>query len=592
MVAQNLSTGEKTLASLSDYGNQTVYVKKMPTKLSGAHKNRPGAVYSRHAPRREHSSLKKHIVSNNVSPISNKINANPRSVFTNKALTQTTFVSKNQAANPQSKQQYEQRDEEPMIELSAHVIRSGKLTIKGAAATRRAIKTIECQKINRQIRKSKAAVSATSKSHIVASGVGKFSGKIVSMASSSTANELKKSDSIGLQTVGKAYGGVARTAKGAKDTVNSAKTARALAQKVRNSMLKRSMARKAAQATKAAARASATATKALLNPATAKVLLIVGAVALGIIIIVSLLQTIVGSIVGSVQTENADPLLVEYIMQKDEDLKTEINKLAKSFWKKNALSVEIIGMEDIETSIPDMLALLNAKNDFDITFNNEIKKQISLYHSILNKYRVEKKTHNLVSESGYPYTLYSYIIFVDVYTVKQMIPKFKLNEEQKEILLELLSIIEEQENENSGGGDGGDGGIVDGSGQLIFPLDGYSYISSPYGQRTDPITGELGEFHTAIDIPAPEGTPIKAALDGTVIFAGERGSYGNLIIVKHENGMETYYAHCSRLIATYGQPVHTGMTIALVGNTGRTTGPHLHFEVRVNGRHQDPMKFF
>ena len=94
-----------------------------------------------------------------------------------------------------------------------------------------------------------------------------------------------------------------------------------------------------------------------------------------------------------------------------------------------------------------------------------------------------------------------------------------------------------------------------------------------------------------LDIAAPEGTAINAAADGTVTFAGERGTYGNLVGITHENGFVTYYAHCSQLLVQEGDTVEQGETIALVGSTGRSTGPHLHFEVRVNGQRTNPRHY-
>ena len=89
--------------------------------------------------------------------------------------------------------------------------------------------------------------------------------------------------------------------------------------------------------------------------------------------------------------------------------------------------------------------------------------------------------------------------------------------------------------------------------------------------------------HTGLDIAAPTGTPIKAAASGTVTFSGYKGSFGNMIVISHGNGVQTYYAHCSRLNVAAGTQVSQGQTIGTVGSTGNSTGPHLHLEVRVTG---------
>lgn len=127
-----------------------------------------------------------------------------------------------------------------------------------------------------------------------------------------------------------------------------------------------------------------------------------------------------------------------------------------------------------------------------------------------------------------------------------------------------------------------------GSGMLGWPVPGARRISSGYGYRS--ISIHSG-FHTGIDIPSPMGTPAVAAESGTVIFAGYSGSYGNLMKVQHSNGIVTYYAHLSGFVASVGSSVSKGQTIALIGSTGNSTGPHLHFEVRINGAHTNPLNY-
>lgn len=121
-----------------------------------------------------------------------------------------------------------------------------------------------------------------------------------------------------------------------------------------------------------------------------------------------------------------------------------------------------------------------------------------------------------------------------------------------------------------------------GSGRFSWPTIGG--ISSPFGRRGR-------EFHTGIDITGGRGTAVKAANNGVVTFAGRRGGYGNLVIINHGGGFETYYAHNSTINVSAGQNVNKGQTIATVGSTGRATGPHLHFEVRVNGSPVNPLSY-
>lgn len=114
-----------------------------------------------------------------------------------------------------------------------------------------------------------------------------------------------------------------------------------------------------------------------------------------------------------------------------------------------------------------------------------------------------------------------------------------------------------------------------------------AHRSSGFGWRSDPFHGER-KFHSGVDLSAPMGTPIAAARAGTVIHAGPAGGYGNLVIVDHGNGITSRYAHCSAIDVQKGDPVAAGQPIARVGSTGRSTGPHLHFEVRNGGTAIDP----
>lgn len=118
-----------------------------------------------------------------------------------------------------------------------------------------------------------------------------------------------------------------------------------------------------------------------------------------------------------------------------------------------------------------------------------------------------------------------------------------------------------------------------------------SVVTSEFGNRIDPITGER-RGHTGMDLAVPTGTPIRAALPGTVtVSTYNRGGYGYYIMIDHGNGLSTLYGHCSQLLASVGRTVEAGDVIALSGSTGRSTGPHLHFEVRVNGQRTNPRSY-
>ncbi len=131
-------------------------------------------------------------------------------------------------------------------------------------------------------------------------------------------------------------------------------------------------------------------------------------------------------------------------------------------------------------------------------------------------------------------------------------------------------------------------GSSTGSGRLLRPIPGA--IESGFGMRVHPITGKT-RMHNGLDMHGNAGDPIRAAADGKVIFAGVKGGYGNAVMIDHGGGMVTLYAHQSKLLVKEGQRVTAGDVIGLIGSTGLSTGPHLHFEVRINGSPVDAAKY-
>jgi murein DD-endopeptidase MepM/ murein hydrolase activator NlpD len=125
-------------------------------------------------------------------------------------------------------------------------------------------------------------------------------------------------------------------------------------------------------------------------------------------------------------------------------------------------------------------------------------------------------------------------------------------------------------------------------GMFMLPVEGQR--TSGFGMRMHPID-HAERLHSGMDIAAPAGTPIQAAAAGQVVFSGTQAGYGNVVVIQHAEGYATLYAHNADNLVSVGTPVSQGQPIATVGSTGRSTGPHLHFEVRKDGKRLDPVQF-
>lgn len=132
-------------------------------------------------------------------------------------------------------------------------------------------------------------------------------------------------------------------------------------------------------------------------------------------------------------------------------------------------------------------------------------------------------------------------------------------------------------------------GVLPADSKLVFASPARGRISSKFGNRHHPIDG-ITKFHGGVDIAVPTGTAVGAAAEGIVSFAGRKGGYGNLVIIDHPDGRQTRYAHLSSFSVSEGETVSIGQQIARSGSTGKSTGPHLHFEIRENGIVVDPMR--
>ncbi|EGT3617351.1 peptidase M23 [Clostridium perfringens] len=162
----------------------------------------------------------------------------------------------------------------------------------------------------------------------------------------------------------------------------------------------------------------------------------------------------------------------------------------------------------------------------------------------------------------------------------------KEDEIEKEIQSYFTPAPSSEDNSSSGGSSTTTEGS---SGGFIRPVSSSS-ITSSYGPRVHPVTGQY-KVHTGVDFAASTGTPFVAAKDGVVTTAEYHPAYGNMVIIDHGGGVSTLYAHASELKVSAGQRVKQGQVVSLVGSTGYSTGPHAHFEIRINGQHVNPMNY-
>ena len=147
-----------------------------------------------------------------------------------------------------------------------------------------------------------------------------------------------------------------------------------------------------------------------------------------------------------------------------------------------------------------------------------------------------------------------------------------------------------QQEKNSGYSNNAGASVITGNGTFTHPCPGYTYISSEFGYREQPIEG-ASTNHKGMDFAAPIGTPIYAAASGTVTSASYSGNAGNMIVINHGNGLQTYYMHCNSMYVRAGQTVSKGQNIGAVGSTGNSSGPHLHFQVMQNGTPVNPRNY-
>ncbi|MBZ2175930.1 peptidoglycan DD-metalloendopeptidase family protein [Schnuerera sp. xch1] len=219
----------------------------------------------------------------------------------------------------------------------------------------------------------------------------------------------------------------------------------------------------------------------------------------------------------------------------------------------------------------DLIKYMKEQRDIIDKKNTELKAQKASVET--TKSRLEAKRDELVTASR-----------AKEFLMNDLTKDLKKAEEQYDNLNQLAKDIESEIVRRQ---------RVDGDysgGVMSWPVPGHTRISSYFGYRVHPVL-KTKKLHTGLDIPAPTGTSVIAAAGGVVIYSGSLGGYGNAIMVDHGGGIVTLYGHNSSLVVGEGTKVSKGDTIAKVGSTGMSTGPHCHFEVRKNGSYVDPISW-
>jgi lipocalin len=427
-------------------------------------------------------------------------------------------------------------------------------------------------------------------------------------AEESTAKDLQENDNFGLSAVGSSANanfrfqhGI-RNIKSIRNRLSGYRSFKTGRRAVRGSKFAAKRASRAAVSktsqiiTKKAGKAIMTVSKAVMNPATLKFLAIAGAIIFAVMIIFQMSSSFMAEIKG---TTTEHPELTEYVAQLDNDFLKKVDALKAQYEQDDDTTVKIEGDEQTNTD-PNVLAIMATGDWVVIDLTPENKAKLENCHGLINTYSVTKTSEKVKEEipvvSGTSIitakTIHHITIQVHVYAPEEMISKCGYTQEKQKKVLDMLDFLYQITGETGDTPNTTASGYYPvGDGEFQWPVPGHSYISSGYGTRIDPITKAESAFHTGLDIPAAMGTSVLASADGTVVRAGWNSGFGNCVIIQHKNGVQTLYGHNSELVVKKGDVVKRGQVIAKVGSTGRSTGPHCHFEFRIKGHHVDPSPY-
>lgn len=285
-----------------------------------------------------------------------------------------------------------------------------------------------------------------------------------------------------------------------------------------------------------------------------------------------------------------------------EQIETQLNSVTEKYdkqvelFKKRMVAIYMAG----DTQYLDVLLKSSSLSDF-ISSYYLISQLTEIDENLLNDLETKKKTMDL-SRQKLENEKKELATIIENQTrttrtlqnTKKMRENFiaKLSDDEKNLQAKIDEINKQYEEVNQQilalAQNGIDTAYI--GGELAWPVPGYTRITSKYAMRVHPITGQY-KLHTGVDIGAPLGANFVAANDGVVVKAGPNVAYGNMVIIDHGGGISTLYAHGSEILVEVGQTVKRGDPILKVGSTGYSTGPHAHFEVRINGVTTDPLPY-
>ena len=504
---------------------------------------------------------------------------------------------------------------------AAETAKANAKPLKEAATTAKKT-SVEAQKAYQEAKIAARDVRQAGKQTVQTARQGVRTGRQAEKTIKTAGQSAKATDKGAVKTAKKSVKTAQRSANVTVKTAHQAaktaeKSARAAA---KSAKIAEKTFRQAAKAAEQTAKAAARAVTAMVKAAIAAVQGLIAIIAAGgwVVILIILIICMIGLLIGSIfgiffsgedsgtgctMPDVVAELTTEFydkIEQIENDNPHDVTAVdAVSINWKEVLAVYAV---KVTTDPDDAMDVATLDDDKIDKLRGVLNDMVSLSYSL----RTDTRERTVTDDDGNEYTesveITTLIITLNQKSVGEMVAEYGFSSKQKDNLHELLSPkYDDLWVQLLGGYSNGSGEIRQGSGSHI-PRDMFDWpmaidypITSRFGYRKDPFTGET-KYHGGIDLGAPGGAEILAMAEGTVIKANATdsygGGYGYYVIIQHDGGYQTVYAHCSKVAVSYGQQVAKGQVIAYVGTTGKSTGNHLHFEVRKDGTRVNPLNYF